>query len=410
MSKITICEGNIILTSKKDTIIHAFDGNITSNAQQKNIWKGEKGTVIGDYEEMELMKFEVKECTCKTSNKATNFKMLVELVKQAEDMLIQNGYNNMGDRLSIIRGIYYGTEWSLDYSIEKSSARNFAFNRYTGSNVEADARAVLKCSENCKANLFKSLFDSPEVFQDSYKAVDFGHLVIGLDSRRSWTARNAPIPSQGGTGLELNTWVGDLGGGTANLSQKRIKNSKARAKTLFPVGGNSYGAMVNLEGDIAAYVVGMKESEPNEISDATDNFKTIHEALKDYFEKKWNKRTFYFLAMLGAKVSGNVITYTKSDLISKSATKFEDFAEPYIILRNPTDLVEASNHFKPVSEEVASIFIDALIHVVSKPEDMITARIDPEPKPKVETYKSKATKKAKELYEKAKKTDINPFD
>lgn len=54
MSKITICEGNIILTSKKDTIIHAFDGNITSNAQQKNIWKGEKGTVIGDYEAMEL--------------------------------------------------------------------------------------------------------------------------------------------------------------------------------------------------------------------------------------------------------------------------------------------------------------------------------------------------------------------
>ena len=55
MSKITICEGNIILTSKKDTIIHAFDGNITSNAQQKNIWKGEKGTVIGDYEVMELL-------------------------------------------------------------------------------------------------------------------------------------------------------------------------------------------------------------------------------------------------------------------------------------------------------------------------------------------------------------------
>mgnify|MGYP003586354473 CR=1 FL=1 len=54
MSKITICEGNIILTSKKDTIIHAFNGNITSNAQQKNIWKGEKGTVIGDYEVMEL--------------------------------------------------------------------------------------------------------------------------------------------------------------------------------------------------------------------------------------------------------------------------------------------------------------------------------------------------------------------
>lgn len=49
MSKITICEGNIILTSKKETLLHAFDGSITTYAQQKNIWKGEKGTIIGEY-------------------------------------------------------------------------------------------------------------------------------------------------------------------------------------------------------------------------------------------------------------------------------------------------------------------------------------------------------------------------
>lgn len=354
-------------------------------------------------------KKEEKVCTCKVSKKATNFKTLIELVKQAEEMLIQNGQNDMGTRINTIRGIYYGTEWSLDYSIEKSIARNFAFNRYTGGGVEADARKVLKCTENCKAQLFDSLFNSPEVFENSYKAVDFGHLIIGLDSRRSWRARNISIPTQGGTGLELNTWVGDLGGGTANLAQQRITKSKSRAKTLFPVGGHSYGSMANLEGDVAAYVVGMDENNSNEISDATDHFKTIHEALKDYFEKKWNKRTFYFLAMLGGKVSGNIITYVKSNLISKCAIKFEDFAEPYIILRNPKDLIEASNYFKPVSEEVATIFVDALIHVIKKPEDMIAARIDPDPKPKAETTKSKIVKKAEELYKEAEKIDINPF-
>jgi hypothetical protein len=37
---------------------------------------------------------------------------------------------------------------------------------------------------------------------------------------------------------------------------------------------------------------------------------------------------------------------------------------------------------------------------------MITARIDPEPKSKVETIKSKAVKKAEEIYEKIIKKDI----
>jgi hypothetical protein len=355
-------------------------------------------------------KKEEKVCTCKVSKKATNFKNLIELVKQAEEMLIQNGQDDMGTRINTIRGIYYGTEWSMDFNIENSSLRNRAFNAYAGNSVIEDARKVLKCIEDCKSKLFDSLYASPEVYENSYKAVDFGHLIIGLDSRRSWRSKNIVIPTQGGTGLELNTWVGDLGGGTANLSKTRISNPKKRAKTLFPVSGNSYGAMVNLEGDIAAYVVGMDDKNPNEISDCTDNFSTIHEALEDYFDKKWNKRAFYFLAMLGAKVEGNKIIYVKNDLINKCATKFEDFALPYITLRNPEDLIEASNHFKPTSEEVASIFVDGLIHVVSIPDDMITARIDPEPKPKVETIKSKAVKKAEELYEKIKKTDINPFD
>ena len=333
---------------------------------------------------------------------------LITLVKDAEAMLIKNGYDDMGDRISIIRGIYYGTLWSLDYSTEKSKTRNKGFNIYTGSSVVADARTVLICSEGCEAELFKSLFDSAEVFESSSKAIDFGHLIIGLDSRRNWVSRNTPIPTQGGTGLELNTWIGDLGGGTANLSRQRISNPQKRAINLFPIGGHSYGAMVNLEGDVAAYVVGMDENQPDKISDATDNFKTIHEALQDYFDKKWNKRTFYFLAMLGAEVSGNKITFIKNDLISQCATKFEDFAESYNTIRNPEEMIEASNYYNPISEEVSTIFIDALIYVVSNPQEMITARIDPNPNPKVETIKSKVTKKAIELYEEIKKK--NPIN
>lgn len=42
----------------------------------------------------------------------------------------------------------------------------------------------------------------------------------------------------------------------------------------------------------------------------------------------------------------------------------------------------ASLHFRPVSKEVASIFIDGLLHVIKKPQDMITRRTNPSPSQK----------------------------
>jgi len=229
-----------------------------------------------------------------------------------------------------------------------------------------------------------------------------------LDSRRSWRSINVKIPTQGGTGLELNTWVGDLGGGAGTLSKQRILNPKKRAKTIY-MDKHSYGSMVNLEGDIAAYVVGMDEKKVNEIVDPIDNFSNIYEALQDYFDKKWDKRTFYFMAMLGADVSGNVITYDKDELIQNCAEKFNDFARWYLGNRmrdrssgGIEDFAKASNYFKPVSEEISSIFIEALRHVIKKPEDMITHRTDPDPKPMEESTTNKVYKKGRELSKEAK--------
>ena len=48
MSKTTICEGEILFTSKKDTLFHTFDGDFVSNAGNKNEWKGDI-TEIGNY-------------------------------------------------------------------------------------------------------------------------------------------------------------------------------------------------------------------------------------------------------------------------------------------------------------------------------------------------------------------------
>ena len=49
MSKITICEGNIKWTSKGNTVLHAFDGDISFSAGECNIWSGEQGNGTGEY-------------------------------------------------------------------------------------------------------------------------------------------------------------------------------------------------------------------------------------------------------------------------------------------------------------------------------------------------------------------------
>ena len=49
MSKITICEGKIKWTSKGNTVLHAFDGDISFSAGECNIWNGEQGNEAGEY-------------------------------------------------------------------------------------------------------------------------------------------------------------------------------------------------------------------------------------------------------------------------------------------------------------------------------------------------------------------------
>lgn len=320
-----------------------------------------------------------KVCGCEKASAAKTFSELVDLVTNAENILISNRYKDVGDRISIIRGIYYGTSWSLDYSVEKSIARNIAFNEFVGSWVVADARRELKCSSRCRNGLFSALYDSFEVFDGKSKAVDFGHIIIGLDSRRSWRSKNVPIPFFGGTGLELNTWVGDLGGGCGKLSLDRATDASVRAITLFPKLGHSYGSMVNLEGDVAAYVVGMSSDNEDYISDIADSFGTIHDALEDYFTNKWPQRANYFLRMLGAEFEDKEVQ-NQSEIEAVFAKAFEDFGYQYILQRKGLSAArKASSNLKAVAQEVAEVFFSALLHVVGKPHDMITSRIDPDP-------------------------------
>lgn len=102
-------------------------------------------------------------------------------------------------------------------------------------------------------------------------------------------------------------------------------------------------------------------------------------------ENKWNKRAFYFLKMIDGKFEDGTLK-NKDELVTYCAKAFEDFAYWYLGFREGFDAVKsASSFFKPISKEVASIFIDGLLHVVENPKDMITKRTDPDPLPKEES-------------------------
>src|SRR5690606_13040903 len=146
----------------------------------------------------------------------------------------------------ISRGTYSGTVWSAAFSVEKSPATDTAFNVYaTGFPLPpADPRDCLQC------NLFEALQASQDVV-DGARHVDFGHLIIGLEARFEGEISN--ITLTGHSGLEAATWLGDLGGGAAMLANSRVTAPSTRAQTRFR--GTNFGGSINLEGDVASYVV-----------------------------------------------------------------------------------------------------------------------------------------------------------
>lgn len=89
---------------------------------------------------------------------------------------------------------------------------------------------MLKCSDQCKGKLFEALYQSPEITDSARKMIDFGHLIIGLDARRSYISRN--------TSSTRRNWVGkcnmggDIGGGVGMLAYRRTSDPKTRAKDL----------------------------------------------------------------------------------------------------------------------------------------------------------------------------------
>jgi hypothetical protein len=353
---------------------------------------------------------------------ATSFAALVTLIKSAETKLKAAGQNVM-TRLKTLRGIYYGTTWSFDFvKAEGSAMRNLGFTYFlygrdammTSNNmfqkafgdeskVEPDPKYIpMNPQAILGPKLFEALRNSYEVTNADGRKVDVGHLIIGLEARLSKGGQEtaeltdprgifSPDP-MGGTGLELTTWVGDLGGGTALVAQKRTSAPDTDARLAF-ADQHSYGAQINLEGDVAAFLVGLPVQSTTPYGLIIDETTGVGGALDAYLTpaspgQAWNERAKRFLTLYNAKFDATNNLTNRSTVVVTFAEKLRRFAYFYKETRLKDEANKKQSVNKLTSEqekavnkqmeqvgakipgaanEVATLFVDALAKSVKEP-------------------------------------------
>ncbi len=303
--------------------------------------------------------------------KAATFAALIALVRRAETQLIACGVTDVGERVHVIRGIYYGTPWSRDYDTSESShVRNAMFNVYTGG---AQPRNPLECLD---CGTFLSLNASQDVTESAGShgsaGLDFGHLMIGLDARRSVAARTVPQPVGQVTGLEASTWAGDLGGGAARLAVDRVGSATAPALRYFT--GNDYGASSNLEGDVGAYAAAsgpglgapaLSIPPGSTLADALETYMIGHSAT--HAPAGRNTRAAAFLRAMGGSLDAGGALTNRAVVVGTIAAGNENFGCWYLVnymrQHGGLDLAraeEASHHLVGTAHEIAELFVTAL--------------------------------------------------
>ncbi|NYI04564.1 hypothetical protein [Allostreptomyces psammosilenae] len=308
--------------------------------------------------------------------KAQSFAAVVALLAKAEALLAKAGQSKVEDRLQTLRGVYYGTTWSLDYEVESKRSlpgaviRNAGFVSYTG-HTPADPRPAF-----ARTSVLQDLKDSQSI-RDGARSVDIGHLLIGLETRTSIT--RALVYPEGGTGLEVVTWLGDLGGGAANLARRRAKDPAANVEVVFHNASSDYGVTDNLEGDAAAYMVaaGTNPGGPPALGG------TVSDAVKAYLipatSSGWTKRAAGFSTAIGATVAPTGIT-NAATLTTSLTKKLTDFGYWYAATRwLPTgELVGRSaartcEHMEGAAKEIATVFVATLSRNITAPNTPIKA-------------------------------------
>jgi hypothetical protein len=303
--------------------------------------------------------------------KAKNFAAVVALIADAEKRLIRAGQTDPIERIKTLRGIYYGTSWSLDWdkeskrSVAGASIRNAGFLTYTGGNMPADPRPYF-----AGTTLLKDLKDSQSM-RDGTRTVDIGHLLIGVETRAGAT-RTIPFPNQGGTGLEIVTWLGDLGGGAANLALQRARFQAKPVTWVFHNPDSDYGYTDNLEGDISGYVVASTGS-PGGVPKFTG---TVADAINAYLTPKsseWKNRARLFTVAIGGTVDAKGSISNSTKLMNDLTDKLYEFGVWYAATRwVPTGQLSGAaatntcTHMRGAAREVATVFVRTLEQAITK--------------------------------------------
>ena len=211
-------------------------------------------------------------------------------------------------------------------------------------------------------------------------------MLIGLETRASLPLRTVPMPGQGGTALEIVTWLGDLGGGAASLARRRISAPSTSVSTIFHNNSSDYGVMDNLEGDAGGYLVAA--STPGG-APAYGSGTAIADALATYLpirsDAEWRTRAARFAQSLGATVGAAGVA-NKAAMIDRLANKIYDFAVWYAVTRwIPSGELKGNNalaacaHMKGAAREVATVFVDTLGRAIAGRRPLQAAAPYPRP-------------------------------
>jgi len=197
-----------------------------------------------------------------------------------------------------------------------------------------------------------------------------GHVMIGLNARMRRGSRDLVFPGTGSTGLEITTWVGDLAGASARLALDRVGAAGTPPRKYFS--GTDYGAPSNLEGDVAAYLVGAGSAASRVAPPAIPSTGLVATALENFFVKKagFAGRCRSFLILQGATFAGTTLT-NRTAVNTRMADKLEAFGRLYMVNflrrsgKGPAIIARTTMAAMPLlrkaAEDVAGVFLDKLV-------------------------------------------------
>ncbi|MBP1771601.1 MAG: hypothetical protein H6P99_764 [Holophagaceae bacterium] len=287
---------------------------------------------------------------------------LIHLLEEAADRLQHHGLSPL-QRIHILRGLYYGTSHSLDFERRNSRLRNWGFNIYLQASSPPDPTPMLG------ACLVRSLKDTTVVWHGD-RRVDAGHILVGLEARTRLGATRLPLWGQGGTGLELGTWLGDLGGAAGLLVLQRLEDPAARAVPLL-FSTRTYDLRPNLEGDVAGYLVARNPIVTGRVSMVrAERFVSVAQSLEDYTkepESDWADRWEIFTRLLGGELGPAGRLLRRQELLAWVRRKTRRFMIWYLLYRlrdagrlSQAALIEASRHVEGAAVELAELFLTVI--------------------------------------------------